>query len=196
MVKLSDLEKYAKPILSALLGDDKKLPHLKLGDIDLIKREDKNGVVKEIRTIKSLSVFGKRAIVELAIPGSEGNVFQDMGRNPTIITLDGELLGPNAVGILQELKKKFETKKPVPFSSDVALVSDIKSVIFENFTVHFTGGVNLGVQYSMILKEHASASKGGKTGSGETEKEPPSQEKGAGNEIKDKIKQAYEKIVK
>jgi hypothetical protein len=168
------------------------MPHVKLGDIDLIKREDKNGAVKEIRSINSLSVFGKRAVVELAIPGSEGNVFQDMGRNPTVITFNGELIGPNAAGTLQDLKKKFEMKKPVPFLSDIATVSDITGVIIEKFTAHFTGGVNLGVNYSMVLKEHTSASKGGTKGPGETK--PPSQEKSAGDEIKDKISQAYESI--
>jgi hypothetical protein len=170
------------------------MPHVKLGDIDLIKREDKNEAVKEIRSINSLSVFGKRAVVELAIPGSEGNVFQDMGRNPTVITFNGELVGPNAAGTLQDLKKKFETKKPVPFSSDVAIVSDITGVIIEKFTAHFTGGVNLGVQYSMVLKEYASASKGGKKGPGETK--PSSQEKSAENEIQGKINRVFEEVAK
>jgi hypothetical protein len=194
MVKLSDLEKYAKSAISILLGDDKKTPHLKLGDIDLIKREDKNGTVKEIRSIHSLSVFGKRAVVELAIPGSEGNVFQDMGRNPTVIYFDGQLLGPNAVGTLQNIKKKFELKKPVPFSSDVALISGITGVIIEKFTAHFMGGVNLGVSYSMVLKEHTSGSKGGKKGPGETK--PPSQEKSAEDEIQGKIGKVFEEVSK
>jgi hypothetical protein len=194
MVKLSDLENYAKSALSALMGEDQKAPHVKLDDVDLIKREAKDGVVKEIRSISSFSVFGKRAVVELAIPGSEGNVFQDMGRNPTIILFDGELVGPNAVGTLQNLKEKFELKKPVPFSSDVALVSGITSVVIERFTVHFTGGVNLGVRYSMVLKEHTSASKGGKKGPGETE--PPNQEKSAEKDIQEKISQAFDKVSK
>jgi hypothetical protein len=172
------------------------MAHVKLGGIDLIKREDKNGAVREIRSINSLSVFGKRAIVELAIPGSDGNVFQDMGRNPLLITFNGELIGPNAAGTLQDLKKKFEMKKPVPFSSDVATVSDITDVIIEKFTAHFVGGVNLGAQYSMVLKEHSSASKGGKSGSAEAETEPPSQEESASNEIQQKINQAHEKTSK
>jgi hypothetical protein len=113
-----------------------------------------------------------------------------MGRNPSVISFEGELVGPNAESTLQNLKTKFETKKPIPFSSDLALVSDITSVIIEKFTAHFISGVNLGFRYSMVLKENMSASKGGKRGPGETE--PPSQEESSKKEVQQRINQAYE----
>jgi len=194
MVKLSDLENYAKSAITTLTGGDQKPPSVKLDDLDLVKREAKSGLIKEIRNISSFSVIGKRSIVELPVPGSEGNVFQDMGRNPTIISFDGELLGPNAVGTLQKLKTKFELRKPVKFSSDIALVSGITQVVIEKFSVHFTGGVNLGVRYSMVLKEQSSKSKGEKKGPGETE--PPSQDEKAEKSIIDKVNDAYKKISK
>ncbi len=56
---------------------------MKLDGVELIKREDKSGIVVEIRNVHALSVYGKRRIVELQIPGSAGNVFQDMGRKPS-----------------------------------------------------------------------------------------------------------------
>jgi mannose/fructose-specific phosphotransferase system component IIA len=164
--------------------------HMKLDDIELIKREDQDGAVKEIRSVRTLSVFGRRRIVELPIPGAVGNVFQDMGRNPLTISFDGELVGPNAASILQDLTSKFEMKKPILFSSDITPISDISEVIIENFVVHLASGVNLGILYSMILKEHTSASTGGKRGPGETE--PPSQEESSKKEIQQKTKEMFE----
>jgi hypothetical protein len=194
LVKLSDLENYAKSALKTIAGDEQKPPHVKLDDVDLVKRDVKNGSVKEIRNISSFSVYGKRAIVELPVPGSEGNIFQDMGRNPTMISFEGELMGPNSVNTLNNIKKKFELKKPVKFESDIALVSGITKVVIEKFNVHFMGGISLQVNYSMVLKEQSSKSKGEKKGPGETE--PPPQEKSAEKSIIDRVSDAYDKIMK
>jgi hypothetical protein len=153
---------------------------------DTIEVRNFIGAVKEIRSIYNLSVYGRRRIVELPIPGSVGNVFQDMGRNPLVISFDGELVGPNAASILQNIASKFELKKPVPFSCDITPIDGITEVIVEDFAVHFAGGINLGVRYSIVLKEQASASTGGKRGPGETE--PPSQEESSKKEIQQRIK--------
>ena len=164
--------------------------HMKLDEIELIKRVDEDGAVEEIRSIHNLSVSGKRRIVELQIPGLTGNVFQDMGRNPLRLSFDGELVGPGAKETLQDLKSKFELKKPVPFSSDITTINDVTEVVIEDFTVHFIGGVPSGSRYSMILREHKSASTGGGGGPGETK--PPSQEEGAKKDVEQKTRKIFE----
>jgi hypothetical protein len=88
---------------------------MKLDDIELIKRIDKDGAVEEIRSIYNIAISGKRRIVELEIPGLTGNVFQDLGRNPLLIAFEGELIGANTMNTLQDIKAKFEMRKPVPF---------------------------------------------------------------------------------
>jgi hypothetical protein len=168
--------------------------HIKIDNVELLKREDEDGKITEIRSVHNLSVYGKRRIVELPIPGSAGNVSQDMGRNPITITFTGELVGPNTESILQDLTSKFELQKPVPFSSDIAPISSISEVIIEDLMVHYETGVGLGVRYSMILKEHASASKGAKRGPGETP--PPSQEESSRSEIQRKIHKIYDEAAK
>ena len=168
--------------------------HIKIDNVELLKREDKDGKIREIRSIHNLSVYGKRRIVELPIPGSAGNVFQDMGRNPITIIFTGEFVGPNTEGILQDLTAKFESQEPVPFSSDITPISSISEVVIENFAVHYENGVGLGVRYSMMLKEHASASTGAKRGPGETP--PPSQEESSKKEIQQKINKMYDEALK
>jgi len=166
--------------------------YMKLDDIELIKRVDKDGAVQEIRSISNLSISGKRRIVELQIPGSTGNVFQDMGRNPLKISFDGELVGPGVMNTLQDLKAKFELRKPVGFSSDITTISDITEVVIEDFAVSFTGGATSGTRYSMVLKEHKSSSAGGGGGPGETE--PPSQEEDAKKDVEKKARKIFEGV--
>jgi hypothetical protein len=165
---------------------------MKLDDIELIKRDDKDGRINEIRSIRALSVYGKRRIVELPIPGSVGNVFQDMGRKPIIISFEGELTGPNAENVLENLNSKFELKKPLPFSSDITPINSITEVVVDDFAVHFDSGFRLGVRYSMVLKEHASASIGGKRGPGETP--PPSQEESSKAEVQQKTNRIFKGV--
>jgi hypothetical protein len=165
---------------------------MKLDDVELIKRVDEDGAVQEIRSVSNLSVCGKRRIVELPIPGSVGNVFQDMGRNPLAISFDGELFGPNAMDVLEDLKSKFELKEPVPFSSDITTISDVTEVVIEDFAVHFASGLNLGIRYTMVLKEHKSGSTGGTPGPGETE--PPSQKERSKLDIQEKARKMRESV--
>jgi hypothetical protein len=192
--KLSDVEKYAKTLLKEMLTPS-KFAQVKLDDVDLIKRVDKGGKTEEIRSIYDLSVYGGRSIVELPIPGSVGNVFQDMGRAPLRISFKGLLVGPGAPDTLKDIKTKFEMGKPVPFSSDIVLISDITAVIIEEFTVNFVGGVILGFRYSMVLKEHTSASTTKKSGQSEKEK-PGLMEKTKDMAVKEVEKKAKQALLK
>lgn len=166
--------------------------HMKLDDIDLIKRVVKDGAVEEVRSVFNLSVAGRRRIVELQIPGLTGNVFQDMGRNPLRISFDGELDGPSKMNTLQDLKSKFELKEPVPFSTDITTINDVTEVVIENFSVHFTSGVASGSRYSMVLREHKSTSTGGGGGPGETP--TPSQEERARRDVDEKTKKIFKGV--
>jgi hypothetical protein len=183
MVSLRDLESYAKQYVSGLVSEAKQ-PHIKLDDVELLKRTDKKGAVKEIRSIYSLAVFGGRNIIELPIPGSVGNVFQDMGRAPLVIKFEGLLVGPESMDTLKSIKEKFETGNSIAFSSNIGLLDQIDKVIITNLSVFFEGGVNLGVRYSMSLKEYAFSDKGKK------EKEAPSLIDKAVDAVADKISKA------
>jgi hypothetical protein len=165
---------------------------IKLDDVELIKRVDKNGKIQEIRSVHNLSIYGRRRIVELPIPGSVGNVFQDMGRNPLMISFEGELVGPNSDTVLQDLKSKFELKKPLPFSTDIAPINSISEVVIYDFAVNFSAGINQTIRYLMILKENKSASTGSPRGPGETK--PPEQEERSKRDIEQKVGRIFEKV--
>jgi hypothetical protein len=165
---------------------------MKLGDIELIKRVDKDGAVEEIRSINNLVISGKRRIVELEIPGLTGNVFQDLGRNPLLISFDGELVGSNTMNTLQDIKSMFELREPASFSSDIVPINDVTEVVIENLSVHFIGGTPSGSRYSMLLREHKSSSTGGGGGPGETP--PPNQEESAKKDVEMKTSKIFSAV--
>ena len=113
-----------------------------------------------------------------------------MGRNPVVISLEGSLVGPNAASILENLNSKFELKKPLQFSTDITPLSNITEVVISDFAIHFAKGVMSGVRYSMVLKEHSSASTGVTRGPGETP--PPSQEESSKQEVQQKTDEIFE----
>jgi hypothetical protein len=160
---------------------------MKLDDIELIKRVDKDGAVEEIRSIYNIAISGKRRIVELEIPGLTGNVFQDLGRNPLLIAFEGELIGANTMNTLQDIKAKFEMRKP-----DIFPITDVTEVVIENLTVNFIGGTPAGSRYSMLLREHKSSSTGSGGGPGETP--PPSQEESATKDVEAKTSKIYSSV--
>jgi len=169
--------------------EEAKSMHMRLDDIELIKRIDRDGAVEEIRSVHNVSVSGRRRIVELRIPGSQGNVFQDLGREPLTISFDGELVGTGAKNTLEELKSKFELRKPVPFSSDITTIGDVAEVVIEDFTVHFVGGAASGSWYSMVMKEHRSPGVGG---GGSTE--APSQEESAKKDVQQRAREIFDGV--
>ena len=157
---------------------------MKLDDLDLIKRVEKDGVLTEIRSIHNLSVSGRRSIVELRIPGADSNVFQDFGREPLTITFDGELVGVGIKETLDELRAKFDEKQPIKFVSDIAPIGDVEYVVIEDFRVHFVGGGASVNWYSMVLREY----KAGGT-AGASSKEAPSQDESARKAVQDRAKE-------
>jgi len=157
---------------------------MKLDDVELTKKVDEDGVIKELRIIVNLSLSGRRQIVELRIPGSKSNVFQDLGRDPLQISFQGELVGPGTKETLNAIRSKFELGKPVPFSSDIDPLTDITEVVIESFSTSFDNRAPSGSRYSLTLREHKPAK-----GPGETE--PPSQEEEAKEEVKRKVRRMY-----
>ena len=63
--------------------------------LDLIKRVQ-DGILEEIRNITYINIIDRRNIVELDIPGSQGNIIQDMGFDAITVELFGEMIGQNA----------------------------------------------------------------------------------------------------
>ena len=110
---------------------------IKLDDLDLIKgvQSGSNIAWKDIRNVYNISIKDRRNIIELQIPGSEGNVLQDMGCDPVRISLFGEMMGVESKLTLEKLRSKFDKNKPFQFYSDISSIPEINQVLIDEFYV-------------------------------------------------------------
>jgi hypothetical protein len=127
---------------------------IQLGDIDLIQRSKDYGERQQnLRTVLSLSTKDKRRIIELQIPGSQGNKLQEMGPEPLEINLEGEMYGSDASDAIQSLQKLFESGKLQKFSSNLSAFRDISKVSILGLDVTRTLGTEMHFSYSIQLKQ-------------------------------------------
>jgi hypothetical protein len=129
---------------------------VKLGEVELIKAAsvDPDSSQREIRSIDSMSILDKRNIVELPIPGSSGNVLQDMGPDPVKITFTGEMMGKDSTQTMERLFAKHNSGEVIDFHSDITAISDVSKVILEDFHVEGTQGSSSRYRYMMTLREY------------------------------------------
>ena len=107
----------------------------------------------ELNRIQHLKVGQHQVIVEHKIPGSDGNAFQNLGRKPVTIEVEGVLQNQEGIEILQQLREKLNAHQVLTFASEAATPSEIDQVIIDSLTVNEIAGKPLFFQYKMILKE-------------------------------------------
>lgn len=162
--------------------------NIKLDDLELVKRVDEEGVVLETRSIINVTLSNRRQVYEIKIPGYDGSVFQDFGRYPITIVVEGLLTGPNSKNTFQDLNSKFKLGKPVQFVSDIPSITEISEVVIESFRSTIVSYSPTSYWYILVLKEHKSKK--------QEEKEVPSQEETAKEETESMIKEVYDKLRK
>ncbi len=161
---------------------------IELDKIPLIKhsRDDETGKTKVLNSVYSISVRENRSIVEHKIPGMEGGVLQDMGREPVRILFEGVIYGEEAKEALKNLRSKFKAGKPVPFSSDISGVAEVTDVLIEDLQVDDMGGLPNSYKYRLALREYTPPKK---------EDEPaPSQEEEAKEAVEEKADEAKSSV--
>jgi hypothetical protein len=128
---------------------------VKLDDVELIKKvEDPDAPFRELRTVYDIKVNDKRNVVELRVPGSSGNVIQDMGCEPVSISIVGEVLGQEAKQSLENLRNKYERAESLQFSSDITDIPEVSKVVIEDYYVEEVAGTAGRFRYYLLLKEY------------------------------------------
>lgn len=161
---------------------------IEIDGMPLIKheRDDDTGKTKGIRSVYNLSVSKKRRIVEHKIPGLEGGILQDLGREPIRISFDGVLYGEKAKEVLEQLISKFKAGKPLPFYSTISDIAEVPKVLIEDLRVEDVSSVTNVFKYSIVLREYIPPE--------EEEEKPSSQDEEAKEEVKEKADEAKNSI--
>jgi len=152
---------------------------IEIDSMPLVKHvRDDTGATKELRSVYNLNVSEKRSIVEHKIPGLEGGILQDLGREPVRISFEGIIYGEKAKEGLETIRAKFKAGQPVPFSSDISSIAEVTQVLIEDLQVEEIGGTTNRYRYWIALREYSPPP--------EEEEPPPSQEEEAKEEVEEK----------
>ncbi|MEM1542569.1 MAG: carboxypeptidase regulatory-like domain-containing protein [Ignisphaera sp.] len=162
--------------------------NVEIDGIPLIRhvRDPNTGATKGLRSVYNIEVSEKRRIVEHKIPGFEGSILQDLGREPVTISFEGIIFGEGAREDLETIRLKFKAGSPVPFSSDISGVAEVNQVLIEDLQVEDSGGAVNRYRYRMVLREYIVPQ--------EEEKRAPSQEEEAAEEVKEETNEALASV--
>lgn len=95
-----------------------------------------------------------RTLVEQRVPEQQGSVFQDMGREPINLVLEGLLLGEQAFEQMEQLRQAQAKASPLPFAADIVIGSELTDVVIESFEARQVAGYANRIRFSMRLREH------------------------------------------
>jgi len=129
---------------------------LELDGLALIRhvRDPDTGVSTLVHSVHNINVSEKRSIVEHRIPGLQGSVLQDLGREPVRIAFEGLIFGGEALQFVEQIRLKYKAGAPVPFSSDLSGVAEVTQVLIEELQVEEVGGVINTYTYWMVVREY------------------------------------------
>lgn len=127
---------------------------IELGNIPLVMQKEEEGKIVEVRSVMNIKTYEKRNIVEHKIPGMEGNIFQDLGRDPVKISFEGTFQGGNAKENLETIRSKFKLGAEIPFNSDITGASEVSQVLIGEFGIEDIGGIKNQYKYYITLREY------------------------------------------
>jgi len=104
--------------------------------------------------VTRLETLEQRQLAELEIPGRAGSLFQDLGRGPTRVVVEGSLYGADAGSeFLASAREKYLAAEPLTFVSDIATGIDLQYVLIERLHVQAAASAPDQVDYAMWLVE-------------------------------------------
>lgn len=104
--------------------------------------------------LQKINTADTRNLVQQRGPGQQGSVFQDLGREPVTLILEGLLLSDDTQGALEELRQAQQKAKPLPFAADVIAGADLTDVLIEDLRVHQLAGYRDRFWFYLKVKEH------------------------------------------
>ena len=127
---------------------------VKLDDLDLYKKDGSASAgLHELRTVNNITILDKRRVVEIEIPGKDGNILQDMGREPAKIIIVGELMGEKSRVALESMISKSDENKPCQLVTDKLQGIEINKVLIEDLSYEEIAGTSNRYSYRIVLKE-------------------------------------------
>jgi hypothetical protein len=104
--------------------------------------------------VTRLETLEQRQLAELEIPGRAGSLFQDLGRGPTRVVVEGSLYGTEpGTEFLTSAREKYLAAEPLTFVSDIATGTELQYVLIERLHVQAAACAPDQVDYTLWLVE-------------------------------------------
>jgi hypothetical protein len=108
----------------------------------------------ELLGVQSLHTEETRTLVEQRVPEQQGSAFQDLGREPVTLVLEGFLHGDDAGSTLETLRTAQAKAEPQSFAADIVVGTELTDVIIESVRVRQLAGYRNRYRFQIRLREH------------------------------------------
>lgn len=88
-----------------------------------------------LKRIHRINTLEKARFVRHAVPGLEGDLVQNLGRNSVFLRIEGIFYGSNAQDDLETLRDAYKAREPVDFLADVVGHAYFSQVVLSQFEV-------------------------------------------------------------
>ena len=109
----------------------------------------------EVPRIENIATTEMRRLAVLPVPGLNGDLHQDLGRNALAVQISGSLYGDEARDeVLKELRAKFLAGEPVDFIADITNESELEKVLVVSLALTERAETADVFHYSIALREY------------------------------------------
>jgi hypothetical protein len=108
----------------------------------------------EIPRVGMMRTAEARKFAELAVPGRQGSLFQDLNAEPTVVEIAGSLFADEERSeFLTTVREKFRAGEPITFVADITEATDIQFVVIDSMRFEQRGDRPDEVFYHLTLRE-------------------------------------------
>jgi hypothetical protein len=108
----------------------------------------------EIPRVAVMRTAEARKFAELAVPGRQGSLFQDLNAEPTLVEIAGSLFADEERSeFLTTVREKFRAGEPVTFVADITEATDIQFVVIDSMRFEQRADRPDEVSYHLTLRE-------------------------------------------
>ncbi|MDH3973544.1 MAG: hypothetical protein OEV42_04615 [Deltaproteobacteria bacterium] len=108
----------------------------------------------ELAGVQDVYTEESHNLVEQRVPDQQGSVFQDLGREPLTLILEGLLFGSDVLPDLEKLRQAQEKADPLPMAADIAVGTELTDVIIEDLKVRQVAGYASRYRFYLRLREY------------------------------------------
>jgi hypothetical protein len=107
-----------------------------------------------LKRVHRIETVEQSALVYHRVPGLEGSIAQDLGRDSVRLRIEGIYYGQEAKKGLEKLRAVYLKREPVDFIADIVGQAYVGKVVLERLEVHQSAQEPDQFSYSLVVAEY------------------------------------------